>query len=231
MTDLKKPLGVDSQESDATVASFAHLTSAAVSDAMDRLGIAGQVFGLQRLSGEGTFAGRALTLRYGPVGVDGGTVGDYIDDVPAGAVLLLANGGSTVGTVWGGLLSELASMRGVAATVIDGLCRDIDTARRVGYRLYARSAWMRTGKDRVRLEAIDEPVNMGGVRAGAGDIVVGDGDGVVIVPSRRELEVLQVAGEIEQTESQILQAIKGGDRLDAARARLGYHALQTRKEG
>ncbi len=136
-----------------------------------------------------------------------------------------------MGTVWGGLLSEVASRRGVAATVIDGLCRDTDTARRVGYTLYARSAWMRTGKDRVRLEAIGEPVNMGGVRAGSGDIVVGDGDGVVIVPSRRELEVLQVAGEIERTESQILEAVKSGDRLDAARARLGYHALQTRKEG
>lgn len=210
--------------------SFARLTSAAVSDAMDRLGIPGQVRGVHRLSGQGTFAGRAVTLRYGPVGVDGGTVGDYIDDVQPGSVLLLANGGSTVGTVWGGLLSEVASIRGVAATVIDGLCRDIDTARRVGYTLYARSAWMRTGKDRVRLEAVGEPVDMGGVRAGPGDIVVGDGDGVVIVPRLRERDVLAVAAEVERAESQILAAVRGGDRLDAARARLGYHALQTRKE-
>lgn len=216
---------------DPTVESFVGLSSAAVSDAMDRLGIAGQVRGVQRLSGDGVFAGRAVTLRYGPVGIDGGTVGDYIDDVPIGAVLLLANGGSTVGTVWGGLLSEVASLRGVAATVIDGLCRDIDTARRIGYSLYARAAWMRTGKDRVRLDAIGEPVNVGGVRAVPGDIVVGDGDGVVVVPRSREQEVLAVAEEIDRAEREILSAVRGGERLDTARTRLGYHRLQSRKDG
>jgi 4-hydroxy-4-methyl-2-oxoglutarate aldolase len=216
---------------DPMVESFAGLSSAAVSDAMDRLSIAGQVRGVQRFSGDGGFAGRAVTLRYGPVGIDGGTVGDYIDDVPVGAVLLLANGGSTVGTVWGGLLSEVASLRGVAATVIDGLCRDIDTARRVGYSLYARAVWMRTGKDRVRLDAIGEPVNVGGVRAVPGDIVVGDGDGVVVVPRPLEQDVLAVAEEIDRAERDILSAVRGGERLDAARARLGYHRLQSRKGG
>ena len=230
MTDTRVSAAGPSAAADPPVESFGRLTSAAVSDAMDRLGIAGQVFALRRLSGSGIFAGRAVTLRYGPVGVDGGTVGDYIDDVPAGSVLLLANRGSTTGTVWGGLLSEVAAMRGVAATVIDGLCRDIDTARRVGYSLYARSEWMRTGKDRVRLEATGEPVDMGGVRAAPGDIVVGDGDGVVIVPRSREQEVLGVALEVERTESLILAAVKSGERLDAARSRLGYHALQTRKD-
>lgn len=227
MTNTENPVAAG--DADPVVGSFAGLTCAAVSDAMDRLSIAGQVYGVQRLSGDGTFAGRAVTLRYGPVGVDGGTVGDYIDDVPEGSVLLLANRGSTVGTVWGGLLSEMAAMRGVAATVIDGLCRDIDTARRVGYTLYARSAWMRTGKDRVRLESTGEPVDMGGVRAVPGDIVVGDGDGVVIVPRSREQEVLSVASEIERAEGQILAAMRSGERLDAARRRLGYHALQARQ--
>jgi 4-hydroxy-4-methyl-2-oxoglutarate aldolase len=229
LTGRPQPAGTHGTEVDPAVASFARLTSAAVSDAMDRLGVPGQVPGVHRLSGQGIFAGRAVTLRYGPVGMDGGTVGDYIDDVPSGSVLLLANSGSTVGTVWGGLLSEVASMRGVAATVVDGLCRDVDTARRVGYSLYARSAWMRTGKDRVRLEATGEPVDMAGVRALPGDIVVGDGDGVVIVPRLREQEVLAVATEIDRAEADILAAVRQGERLDAARARIGYHSLQTRK--
>lgn len=231
MTGPEEPAARDAEGGDPTVEFFARLSSAAVSDALDRVGIAGQVQGVRRLSGEGTVAGRAVTLRYGPVGTDGGTVGDYIDDVPAESILLLANRGSTVGTVWGGLLSEVASMRGVSATVIDGLCRDIDTARRLGYSLFARSAWMRTGKDRVRLEATGEPVDMAGVRAVPGDIVVGDGDGVVIVPRLHEHEVLAVAAEIDRTEAEILAAVKDGERLDAARARLGYHALQARQEG
>lgn len=216
---------------DQTTAAFRRLTTAAVSDAMDRLGIPGQPSGLQRLSGDGVVAGPAVTLRYEPVGVDGGTVGDYIDDVAPGSVLVLANAARTVGTVWGGLLSEVAAQRGVAATVIDGLCRDIDTARRVGYRLYARAAWMRTGKDRVRLEAMDVPVDIGGVRVRPGDVVVGDGDGIVVVPAERATEVLAVAEEVERVESEILAAVHGGARLDDARARLGYHRLQTRADG
>jgi 4-hydroxy-4-methyl-2-oxoglutarate aldolase len=194
-------------------ASVSSLSTAALSDAMDRLGIAGQVPNLRRYSGQRVMAGPAFTVRYEPVGTDGGTVGDFVDDVDPGSVIILANAGRLEMTVWGGLLSQVASTRGVAGTVVDGCCRDIDGARLAGYSLFAADVWMRTGKDRVRAEAIQVPVSIGGVRVRPNDLVVGDGDGVLVVPVERVAEGVKV------------------DRLDDVRRRVGYFELQRKSEG
>lgn len=210
----------------AVVAGFRELTTAAVSDALDRLGIRGQAAGIGRMAGAGTVAGPAVTVRYEPVGVEGGTVGDYIDEVSAGDVVVLGNAGRLTGTIWGGLLSEAAARRGVAATVIDGACRDVARARDLGYSLFARAVWMRTGKDRVQAEAVGVPVSLGGVRVCPGDIVVADDDGAVVVPAGQADAVLAAAREIEAVERAIRDEVLAGTRLEEARRRHGYHRLQ-----
>ena len=101
--------------------------------------------------------GRAWTLRYGTVGEDPGTVGDYIDDLGLGQVVVLDNQGRRDATVWGDLLTTVAAGRGVAGTVIDGVCRDVDRSIELGYPIFSRGNWMRTGKDRVRVEEIGGP--------------------------------------------------------------------------
>lgn len=212
----------------AVVERYRVLHTAAVSDALDHLGLPGQVAGVRRVSGSGTIAGPAFTVRYEPLGVDGGTVGDYIDDVAPGAVVVLANAGRIDMTVWGGLLSQVASARHLRATVIDGCCRDSSTAQRLGYSVFACATWMRTGKDRVRAEALDVPVSIGGVRVRPGDLVVGDADGVLVVPSARAEDVLCVAEEIDAVERHIAEEVGGGQRLDDARRSGGYHVLQRR---
>src|SRR5690606_26593800 len=123
-------------------------------------------------------------------------VRDYIDDVPEGAVVVLDNGGRQDATVWGDLLTMVASARGLAGTAIDGVCRDSDRAVELEYPIYCRGTWMRTGKDRVRVEAYAEPVTLGGVRVEPGDILVGDSDGIVVVPAVRAEEVAAVATEV-----------------------------------
>ena len=102
--------------------------------------------------------GRAYTLLYQVRGNPPGTVGDYIDDVPPGSVLVLDNGGRESGTVWGDILTEVAHRRGVAGTVIDGLCRDVALCLELGYPVFTKDHWMRTGKDRVQLDATNVPV-------------------------------------------------------------------------
>jgi len=86
---------------------------------------------------------------------------------------------------------------------------------------------MRTGKDRVRVEAIQEAVTLGGVRVRPDDWLRGDGDGLVVIPAVSVSEVLTVAEEIHQAEEQIRAAIDAGVPLRQARADYGYHALQT----
>lgn len=105
-----------------------------LSDAMDRLGIPCQCAGIMPLDRSFSLVGRAFTLRYGPIGQDGGTVGDYIDDLEPGTVVVLDNAGRTDVTVWGDLLTATASRRNIAGTVIDGVCRDVDRCRRTAAR-------------------------------------------------------------------------------------------------
>lgn len=213
---------------DANVARAARLDCATLSDALDKLGIVGQCYRIKPRSAAFRMAGRAWTLLYGPAGKPAGTVGDYIDDVPPGSVIVLDNGGRENATVWGDILTEIAHRRGIAGTVIDGICRDVALCLQLGYPIYSKDHWMRTGKDRVQVEATGVPVTIGEARVAPGDIVRGDADGVVVIPRVHEDAVLDAAEAIEAAENRIREAVRGGMRLDEARTQFRYHALQTR---
>jgi regulator of RNase E activity RraA len=202
--------------------------TSAISDALDRLGIAGQVIGIKPVVRTMKFAGRAFTIRMLPVGLTNGVVGDYIDEVAPGQVVVIDNDGLLDATVWGDILTWVASERGIAGTVIDGVCRDSDRCVELGYPVFSRSSSMRTGKDRVTADAYNVPVQIAGVRVAPGDWLAGDADGVVVIPAEQIESVLQIAEQIEETEAKIRAAVAQGLRLDEARAQLGYHQLQTR---
>lgn len=214
---------------DANVERARRIDTATLSDALDKLGIAGQCLGIKPLDQKFRLAGRAFTLSYAPVG-PGGTVGDFIDDVPEGAVVAIDNGGRPDATVWGDILTLCAHRRGLGGTVIDGACRDTSLALELGYPMYSRSYSMRTGKDRVQLEATQVVVNIGDARVRPGDILVGDSDGVIAIPHDREGEVLDTAEAIDAAEMRIRDSILAGERLDEARRQQSYHLLQRREK-
>ncbi|HME98787.1 MAG TPA: RraA family protein [Terriglobia bacterium] len=214
---------------DQNVQRASKLDTTALSDALDRLGIPGQCLGIKPLDSRFRLAGRAFTLLYGPAGVPPGTVGDFIDDVPEGNVIVIDNGGRENATVWGDILTMVAHRRNIPGTVIDGACRDTNLSREIGYPIFSRSYSMRTGKDRVQLEATNGPVNIGDARVLPGDILRGDGDGVVVIPQAHEDKLLSIAEEIDAIEEKIRQAVLEGMRLTDARKQYGYHQLQTKK--
>jgi regulator of RNase E activity RraA len=216
--------------SDTNLDRAGRLDTTSISDALDRLGIAGQCLNIKPLDHRFRLAGRAYTILYGPAGTPPGTVGDYIDDVEPGGVVVLDNGGRENATVWGDILTWVAHKRGVAGTVIDGACRDTHLSRELGYPIYSRSYSMRTGKDRVQVEAVNGPVNIGDARIDAGDLLRGDADGVLVIPRAHEDAVLSAAEEIDAIEQQIRSAINAGMTLAEARRQLGYHQLQARRK-
>jgi len=215
---------------DANARRAAALETATLSDALDRLGIVGQCRGIMPRAPNFRLVGRARTILYGPPSKPAGTVGDYIDDIGAGEVIVLDNGGREDVTVWGDILTEIAHRGGLGGTVIDGICRDVHLCRTLDYPVFARGHWMRTGKDRVQVEASDVPVTIGEARVMSGDLMIGDADGVLVLPRAHEEAILAAAEEIHAVEESIRAAVRGGRRLDEARAALGYHRLQTRKD-
>lgn len=213
---------------DRNVERAAALDTATLSDALDRLGLIGQCAKIAPRSSSFRLTGRAFTILYGPAANPPGTVGDYIDEAPEGSVVVLDNGGREDTTVWGDILTEIAHRRGLAGTVIHGICRDVALCLELGYPVFSRSHWMRTGKDRVQVVGTNVPVNVGDVRVEPGDILRGDADGVVVLPKAFEDRILDAAEMIQTAEDAIRAAVRGGMRLDEARRQHGYHQLQSK---
>lgn len=207
---------------------FRTLSTSTISDALDRLGIEGAVEGLLPTSGASRVSGQAFTLAYLPVGIEGGNVGDYLDDLGEGDLVVIDNRGRTDCTVWGNILTEVAKERGVEGTVIDGVNRDLSESRAIDYPIWSRRGYMRTGKDRVRLAATNVPVCLGHILVTPGDVVCADQDGVLVVPRQRASDVLETALAIDEKEEAILGDVRNGLSLTQARARHNYHSLQTR---
>jgi len=212
------------------VALFEGLDTPGVSDAMDKLGLHGQTLGIMPLADyPKAVVGPAFTVKYVPANDPPGTVGDFIDDVAPGDVVVIDNDGRTDCTVWGDIMTQYADMRGIAGTVIDGVCRDVSKVLGDNYPMFSAGRFMRTGKDRVEVESVNTTVAIGTVRVAARDIVVADANGVVIVPRGRAREVAETARKIEEVESRIREQIAQGKTLGEVRTALGYHKLQTKE--
>jgi regulator of RNase E activity RraA len=213
---------------DSVIDGLRELPTATISDALDRLAIVGQCLGIAPLDPKFRLCGRAFTLRYRPTGVvERGNVGDYIDDVPPGDIVVLDNAGRLDCTVWGDILTAVSHRRGVGGTVIHGVCRDVSRALDLGYPIFSRGRYMRTGKDRVEVESQGAPISLGEVQVRPGDVLVGDADGILVIPGGRATEVFDVAREIEDAEQAIERETAKGTRLDEARRVFRYHQLQT----
>ncbi|OZC83690.1 RraA family protein [Rhodococcoides fascians A21d2] len=198
--------------------------TAAVSDALDSLGIPGVLTGIAcRVPGV-TMVGVAYTVTYGPV-EDTTTfhnAANYIDDVPAGAVIVVDNGGSLECTNWGNILTAVAMQRGVAGTVIHGSARDIAEIRSHGYPLFSTGVSMVSGKNRVTLAATGNDIDVHGVRVSPGDVIVADDNGAIRIPRAIAEAVAERATQVDETERRIADAVRAGARLDRARSEFGY---------
>jgi 4-hydroxy-4-methyl-2-oxoglutarate aldolase len=127
---------------------------------------------------------------------------DLIDEAEPGSVIVISiEGGETDVAVWGGLMTAGAVANGHAGAVLDGAVRDLTEIRRdYGFPVYARDVSPGTTLGRYRTVASQVPVRVGGVMVHPGDIVVGDVDGVVIVPKAQAEDVLKMAQEIDARE-------------------------------
>jgi len=215
---------------DTILEAFRSIDTATASDALDRLGIEGGCLGIRQIVTGTRAVGRAATVRYRPFNKVGKPNNiDFLDEVQPGQIAVLDNGAREYCSVWGDIMTAHAIARGVAGTVIDGVCRDIPKMRELNYPMFSRGSFMHTGKDRVETDAVNVPVTLGQRRVCPGDIVIADDTGVVIVPASKAEEVIAIAREIEEAEAAIIELISSGKTLREAREIHGYYSLQTKK--
>ena len=205
------------------------MDTASISDAMDKLGIPCGLLGIQAVVEGNKICGDAFTVHYIPCGMDKGNVGDFIDDVKPGQVVVIDNGGRTYCTVWGDIMTYTAKTKGIEGTLIDGVCRDVNGIKELNYGIYTKGKYMVTGKERVTVDSVNIPVAISGVQVRPGDIILGDDSGALVIPQEKAEEVLAVAQHIEEVEQKIIAEVKAGSTLKAAREKLGYHSLQSKE--
>jgi regulator of RNase E activity RraA len=185
-----------------------NLPVANISDMMNRMDAVGA--GLPPLHwGEDSkrVAGTALTVRTRPG--DNLMVHKAIDMARPGDVILVDAGGDMTTAIMGEIMALLAKSRGVEAFVIDGAVRDRDEIGEMGMPMFARGVTHR-GPYKDGPGEVNVPVRVGGQVVHPGDLVVGDGDGVLAIPAGEAAAVLAAAEgklEAEQTE---LAAIRDG---------------------
>lgn len=147
---------------------------------------------------------------------------DLIDSADAGSVMVIAIGGEANVAIWGGLMTAGAYARGLAGAVLDGGVRDVYEIRRdYDFPVIARSVSPGTTLGRFKTLAANVPVTCGGIEVNPGDIIVGDLDGVVVVPRAKAEEVLKMAQDIDKRELEQARLIVEARSLKEGLAKYG----------
>lgn len=129
-----------------------------------------------------------------------------------GDVLVVSTNGAYDHGYWGEVMTTAARVRGLAGLVIDGCVRDADLLEQIGFPVFSRGLSIRgTGKDYGAIGWLNAPVLLGNTTVEAGDLIVGDRDGVVSVPRARAAELVARAAQREIDEAAICRRIEAGE--------------------
>ena len=192
---------------------LSELDACAVSDALDRLGLAGTVTGITRLTTTRRICGRVITVKMGrdegqPTSTHLGTTA--IESAQPGDVIVMEQRTGVDAACWGGNLSLGAKLRGVAGVIVDGPARDIDEAREHDFPVFARSATARTARGRIVEAATGVPIVVGDVTVNPGDLVVADASAVVFIALGDVARVLEAAETVAARERAMVAALRDG---------------------
>jgi regulator of RNase E activity RraA len=207
------------------VAHFQGVPTGNVCDAMDRLGA--MDYHLKPLAPEAVMAGPALTVRTRPG--DNLMVWKAIDVAQPGDVLVIATYEYTTASTFGERVVAAAKAKGLAGIVCDGLCRDASGIRATGLPTFVTgSVPSSPGKDGPG--EIGGAVACGGVVVHSGDLVVGDEDGVVVVPLADAPAVAERLKAIFEKEAHMVADLAAGrlvpEWVDAALAAKGCEIIR-----
>ncbi len=192
-------------ERNQIIARTLRLYVAAVSDAADHIGL-GRVCmdsAIRPLTTLSRMAGFARTgkLARSPVGrpYDEAQLDLFMSLATRaidGDVICINTSGATDCSAWGQVLTRIGLSRGVRGALVDGTSRDIADIDSLGFAVFARGRHPGTMRGRMDMETIEEPITCGGVTITPGDLIFGDGDGIVVIPQDRVDDVLTAAEDI-----------------------------------
>jgi 4-hydroxy-4-methyl-2-oxoglutarate aldolase len=172
-----------------------------ISDSLDSLGYRTFAMShrLRPLREDFVFAGRARTVSwmdvYAPDPNPYAVEIEFMDKLQKGDVAVTSTDPALRNAPWGELMSTAAKARGARAAVIDSCVRDVKKIFALNFPVFATAISPLDSNGRGRVAAYDVPIECGGVFVNSGDLIVGDYDGIVVVPQKIENQVLELAFE------------------------------------
>jgi 4-hydroxy-4-methyl-2-oxoglutarate aldolase len=188
------------------VDAFSTVSAADAHEAMEKAGAMAPAIG--RVTGE-RLCGPATTVKV--------PTGDNMM-VHAGAKLadpgdvLVIEASTTRAAVWGELTTRQAIESGLEGIVTGGNVRDVDEVSELGFPTFARAA-SQSGAVKATPGSVNVPVVVGGVAVSPGDMVIGDGDGVTVVPRTQAADVLTAVSELHDREAELRTRLDAGETL------------------
>ena len=204
---------------------FKDISTSTIGSVMDKIGINGIINGLRCLMPGVRIAGSAFTVKesIGTLGTYTKAdfpVGQAIDLMEAGDILVVDMGGQEVSTM-GGLGSLAMKLKGVAGMVVDGGIRDVEQIISQGFPGYVAHICARSGQTRVKWLAVNCPVKICDVMVNPGDIIVADDTSVAVVPLEKAEEILKETRRIEELEKTFEAELEKGSTFLETSKKLG----------
>jgi hypothetical protein len=202
-------------------------TSALASDCLDKLGYGKQVLNsdINMISGSGIMMGYAFPVKLEIVNAfpEVPYVGllKALDAVGKDQVYVTPTNRTGLAALWGELLSTACAFKGVVGALTDGPIRDLSRTDAMGFKVFATGTLPIDINGRYEVIAHNVPCEIDGVAINPGDLIVGDSDGVTIIPVAAIEKVVELVIEKNSGENQFRKAVKEGMSPSAAFAKYG----------
>jgi len=191
------------------------LYTAVIGDVLDQLGYVHQFLParVRPLLPQMRVAGRAMPVltadAFGPQAKPFGLLTEALDSLTPGEVYI-GHGTRHDAAMWGDLLTTTATIRGATGAVMDGYHRDTAHILTRDFPVFSRGAYAQDSSVRTVIRDFRVPIEIGGVAIRPGDLIIGDTDGVLVVPQEVEDEAIERATVKASTENLVRTAIESG---------------------
>jgi regulator of RNase E activity RraA len=208
----------------ATIEQFSRASTATISSVLRKHGYNGMYLeGLRPLHPEKRMIGRAFTLRFVPTRPDLDPTGEFdnttnkqriaVESVGPGDVLVIEARGDTRAGTLGDILATRIWKRGAAGIVSDGAFRDTPSFSEIDLPTYSKAQNPNLSSAIHHPIEINGPIVCAGVTVLPGDVIVGDGEGVIVIPAGIAGQIAQEAAAQEERESFIIEKIRDGSSI------------------
>jgi len=186
---------------------FKKCSTSSIADGMNRFFCVAPEIKMINQKSELRMVGRALTVKTRPI--DNLMVHKALDMAQPGDVIVIDADGNMNGAILGEIMVKMADKKGIAGYVIDGCIRDSSAIKKMDFPVFARGVTPK-GPYKDGPGEINLPISCGGVVVNSGDIIVGDEDGVVVIPPSEAENLLKKALAKEKKEEKIMENIEKG---------------------